>query len=89
MKRLGNLKFICMRWLLVVWSYIKQTVLIKPHIKCHGWEGPCKRVDAVKYRMNTRYVEDEKNYQILCPDCQKACDIHWADMWSDYYSDCF
>ena len=54
-------------------------------MQCDGWEGPCERQDAERYRMNTQYYNDEQNYAILCPECQKACDDYWADMWAEYY----
>ena len=56
--------------------------------RCHGWEGPCERGDAQVMRQNTQYVDDRQNWVCLCPECAKVNARHWADMWSDYYSDC-
>ena len=56
----------------------------QPPLQCSG----CDRLDAVRYRQNTRYVEDERNFVTLCPECRQKNDQHWSDMWADYYSDC-
>ena len=41
-------------------------------MKCQGVEGPCDREDAIRYRQRTQYVDEEKNWVTLCPDCQKV-----------------
>lgn len=62
----------------------------KKKMKCEGWEGEkCNSNKAERYRMNTVYVEDEKNYRILCPDCQKACDAYWKEMWDELHVDIY
>ena len=55
-------------------------------MKCEGWGGPCDRIDATLNRQNTSYVEDERNYAILCPECQEAADAEWQERWDEYYS---
>lgn len=59
-----------------------------PNLKCEGWFGPCDRQDAWREHMNTQYVTEEQNYNTLCPECWKACDEHWKEMWQDYYNNC-
>lgn len=57
-------------------------------LQCHGWEGPCKSKNATRQRQNTKYVDDTQNWVTLCPDCMRANEEHWADMWADFYSGC-
>ena len=56
-------------------------------MKCNGWDDPCNNNNAVRYRMNTNYLNEELNWNTLCPDCQKLCDDHWKEMWKEYYHD--
>ena len=49
---------------------------------CHAFS----RVD--RRRLNTAYVDDERNYLESCRDCFEAEVEHYADLWADYYSDC-
>lgn len=30
-------------------------------MKCNGWDGPCNNDNAVRYRMNTKYLNEELN----------------------------
>ena len=53
---------------------------------CEGFGGPCDRKDATRNRQNTQYSDEERNWAVLCPECQKASNEHWADRWADYYS---
>lgn len=64
----------------------RQLRLFKGTGPCEGWSGPCDSMDAVVHRMSTAYVNDEENFRILCPRCQKECDEHWEEMWHEYYS---
>lgn len=50
----------------------------------------CRRVSfSVKNRrLNTAYVDDELNFQCSCEKCYDASYDYYADLWSDYYSDC-
>ena len=57
-------------------------------MKCKGWEGPCERHDATRHRQNTRYVEDDRNWVILCPKCMEENEKYWKQMWLDYHYDC-
>lgn len=57
-------------------------------LKCDGYEVRCQSMDATRTRQNTKYVEEESNWNTLCEECQKETDEYWADMWSDYYSGC-
>lgn len=57
-------------------------------IQCHGHFGPCESKNATRQRQNTAYNDDERNWVTLCPECAKANDEHWAEMWREYYSGC-
>ena len=46
----------------------------------------CERLDAIRYRQNTQYEEDERNWVTLCPECQIENDEYWAGMWAEYYA---
>jgi hypothetical protein len=37
---------------------------------CEGFDGPCDR-NGTYNRQNTNYAEEESNYAVLCPECQK------------------
>jgi protein-arginine kinase activator protein McsA len=50
-------------------------------VKCEH----CEREDAVRYRQNTMYVDESRNWVTLCPLCAEENDAHWADLWSQYY----
>lgn len=74
---------------LVCWSIYKPMNTTKEQrSRCDGWDGPCERMDATRQRQNTKYVEDERNWVTLCPQCMKANDAYWADMWADLYGGC-
>ena len=45
----------------------------------------CGKSNAIRYRMRTAYADDEKNYAILCPECQEESDEYWTERWNDYY----
>jgi hypothetical protein len=32
------------------------------------------------------YPDNEMNYATLCPECQKAANEYWRQMWADYRS---
>jgi hypothetical protein len=57
-------------------------------MQSEGWDWPCDRQDAVRFRQNTKYVNEEENWKVLCPACQKANEEYWRDMWFEYYEDC-
>jgi len=52
---------------------------------CEGWFGPCTNMNATRIRMETAYEDEERNWRTLCPECQKACDAHWEEMWAEVY----
>lgn len=58
------------------------------NIRCGGWSGPCESINASKVRMNTAYVDEDRNWVVLCPECCEECSEYWADMWADYYRGC-
>lgn len=47
----------------------------------HGWFCRVK-----KYRRNTAYVDDKKNYSYGCRLCEEEDWIYMQEMWDDYYS---
>ena len=55
-------------------------------MKCEGWAGfECENINAVRYKMDCAYQDEEKNYKTLCPECQEASDEYWKQMWDEYY----
>jgi hypothetical protein len=48
----------------------------------------CEREDAVRYRQNTKFVDEERNWVTLCPLHEEENDEYWTDMWSQYYQGC-
>lgn len=54
-------------------------------MKCEGFSAPCENLNAEKRRQNTKYIDDEDNFKVLCPDCQQESNEHWEDSWNDYY----
>ena len=57
-------------------------------MKCEGFSAPCGKYKAIRYHMNTAFVDDDRNYQILCPKCQEESDEYWAEQWQQYYAGC-
>jgi hypothetical protein len=57
-------------------------------MKCEGFSGPCGKYKAVRFRMNTNYIDRERNYRVLCPSCQQESGEFWDEQWSDYYRGC-
>lgn len=58
----------------------------------HLWNwlfGPrccrCGCRGATRQRMNTRYVDEERNWTIQCDQCMKQTQEEWADQWDEYY----
>ena len=43
----------------------------------------CDSEDAQRRRQNTAYVDAEKNYAVLCDECQRESDKYWAEQWPD------
>lgn len=38
------------------------------------------------YRQNTSYANGISNWVVVCADCRKENDAHWAERWADYYA---
>jgi len=53
---------------------------------CQGADSPCFKYGK-KRRQNTRYVDDSRNWVVLCDKCAAINAEYWADMWADYYSE--
>ena len=69
-------------------ALVPKNIAHVPKLQCQGWEGTCDSQEAWRAHMNTQYINEEQNYNTLCPECWKACDEHWKEMWQDYYSNC-
>jgi hypothetical protein len=54
---------------------------LKNKIKCQ-W---CGEEGAERRRQRTAYVNDERNFAILCDECQEESHEYWSDMWNEYY----
>lgn len=52
------------------------------------WCDRCDKEGAEKYRQDTKYVDEERNWVTLCPECREENDEYWVGMWSDYYASC-
>ena len=39
-------------------------------------------------RLNTSYVDDEKNWLISCKECFDRMFYQYEEMWADYYANC-
>lgn len=49
----------------------------------------CSRKGYIKKRrLNTRYVDDERNFLTSCLKCYDQAYDDYAEMWNDYYADC-
>jgi len=48
----------------------------------------CESPHAKRRRQNTRYVDDEMNWVVLCDECMAENDAHWEEMWRWYYENC-
>ena len=51
---------------------------------CQGIDGPCENRGSLR-RQNTAYVDDEKNWVILCDEHNKHNEAHWKSMWNEYW----
>jgi hypothetical protein len=49
----------------------------------------CRKFGAGKYRQNTCYVDDERNFVTLCPSCEVENDEYWEWMWENYRLQCY
>lgn len=58
-------------------KYINET---RVFVKCQGWSAPCSSLFAVRYRMPTGYIDEERNYRNLCPLCQEECEEYWDEI---------
>lgn len=56
-------------------------------MRCEGFSHSCDNNDAVRFRMHTAYVDEEKNYMNLCPDCQKDSNEYWQEQWNELNND--
>lgn len=56
----------------------------EPQLFCeHCHVGGARRV-----HQGTRFVEEDRNWKVLCEKCAEENSRYWADMFSDFYSDC-
>lgn len=45
----------------------------------------CRKYGAEERRQLTAYIDDRKNFAVLCDECQKEEDEYWQERWNDYY----
>jgi hypothetical protein len=51
-----------------------------------GFSETCESMNATRVRMRTAYVDEERNWDTLCPKCQEDAKVYWDEMWEMYYS---
>ena len=51
-------------------------------MKCQA----CDSEGAVRRRQGSAYVDDEKNFAVLCDNCQKESHEYWMDQFNEYYN---
>ena len=44
--------------------------------------------DIEKRRLNTLYVEEERNFMTSCRKCYDRAYAEYQELWDDYYSNC-
>ncbi len=47
---------------------------------CSATEG------VIRYHQNTQYVDKERNWVTLCPECRVENDENWREQWRDYWN---
>lgn len=52
---------------------------------CEGFCGPCFSI-GYRQRQNTAYCDDSMNWIKMCDRCAIENDLHWQEMWNEYYS---
>ena len=57
-------------------------------MKCDGFQKHCDSQDAERYKQNTNYVDEDRNWVTLCPNCRAENDEFWEEQWAEYYSGC-
>jgi len=45
----------------------------------------CGKSPAKCRRQGSAYVDDEKNFAILCDECQEEAHEYWRERWQEYY----
>lgn len=53
-------------------------------IKC---QNCCSTEYVIRYHQYTRYVDCDRNWVNLCPECKELNDEQWKDMWEDLRMD--
>lgn len=44
------------------------------------------RAKVKRRRQSTAYIDEESNYVTCCQECFDEIEIHWGEMWDDFYS---
>ncbi len=53
---------------------------------CEGFFGPCGE-PAIEISCRTQYPDEDMNKNpILCSRCAHYYNLHWDEMWNEYYS---
>ena len=55
--------------------------------RCQGFEGPCYKMNATRYHMNTMYQDKEANYAVHCPECRMASEDLWGERWKEHWAE--
>jgi hypothetical protein len=53
-------------------------------IRCLGFSEPCESMNATRVRLRTAYVDEERNWDTLCPKCQEDANEYWGEIWRKY-----
>ncbi len=48
-----------------------------------------KKRDVMRRRQNTSYFNEALNWVVCCNECFDEIEQHWADLWAEYYANCY
>lgn len=51
---------------------------------CNGSEGPCFKLGK-RRRLNTAYIDDERNFSFQCKACYDLTIDHYDELWKSIY----
>jgi len=57
--------------------------ILPKRCKCGRWSWSIRR-----RRLNTAYVDEERNYMYSCRECYEEAYEYYAERWADYYANC-
>ncbi len=44
------------------------------------------KIDVRKRRQHTAYVDDDRNWVIICDECNVENEKYWKEQWAEYYA---